>query len=242
MLSLPSYKGAFAMRLGAFLTSLLLAGPGHAEPPRPVLVELFTSQGCSSCPPADALLGELAGRPGVFALAWHVDYWDGLGWKDRFSSADATQRQYDFAKRLGLGSVYTPQLVIDGVTETVGSDAGAADAAIKAAAAHPVEGPSLALESGPDGHQRIALGDGPNSTGSVWLIGYDRQQTTPVGRGENAGRSLTEYQVVRRATRLGAWTGAAVSFPLPTKEGEGELVVVEPDSPGPMLAVRDIAR
>src|ERR1700734_2445508 len=96
MPSLPSYKGAIAMRLGAFLTSLLLAGPSHAEPPRAVLVELFTSQGCSSCPPADALLGELAGRPGVFALAWHVDYWDGLGWKDRFSSADATQRQYDF--------------------------------------------------------------------------------------------------------------------------------------------------
>jgi hypothetical protein len=230
------------MRLGAFLTSLLLADPGHAEPPRPVLVELFTSQGCSSCPPADALLGELAGRPGVFALAWHVDYWDGLGWKDRFSSADATRRQYDFAKRLGLGSVYTPQLVIDGVTETVGSDAGAAEAAIKAAAARPIAGPPLALETGPDGRQRIALGEGPNAAASVWLVGYDRQQTTPVGRGENAGRSLTEYQVVRRATRLGAWTGSAVTFPLPAKEGEGELVVVEPDAPGPMLTVRDIAR
>ncbi len=230
------------MRLGAFLTGLLLAIPGHAEETRPVLVELFTSQGCSSCPPADALLGELAKRPGVLALAWHVDYWDGLGWKDKFSSPDATHRQYDYARRLGLDSVYTPQLVIDGSAEAVGSNAAAAEAAIKTAAAKPVEGPRLVLAEQPDGTGRIELGEGPAQAASVWLIGYDRAQTTPVGRGENAGRSLTEYQVVRRATRLGSWSGAAAALALPAKEGEAELVVVEPDAPGPMLALLALAR
>jgi hypothetical protein len=230
------------MRVGAFLTGLLLAIPGQAAETRPVLVELFTSQGCSSCPPADALLGALARRPGVLALAWHVDYWDGLGWKDRFSSPDATHRQYDYARRLGLDSVYTPQLVIDGTAEAVGSDAGAADAAIKTAAARPVEGPSLAFAAAPDGAGRIEIGNGPTLPASVWLIGYDPMQTTPVGRGENAGRSLTEFQIVRRATRLGGWSGAAAALPLPAKEGEAELVVVEPDAPGPILALLAIAR
>jgi hypothetical protein len=229
------------MRFAAFLIALLLAVPSHAAP-RPVLVELFTSQGCNSCPPADALLGELARRPGVIALAWHVDYWDGLGWKDRFSSHAATQRQYDYAHRLGQDNVYTPQLVIDGTAETVGSDSRAADAAIRAAAARDVIGPSVNLGAGPDGAARVSVGAGSKSPATVWLIGYDREQTTPIGRGENAGRNLTEYQVVRRARKLGAWTGEAATFPLPDKEGEAELVLVEPDAPGPMLAISDLAR
>ena len=227
------------MRLGAILTGLLLALTGQAAQSRPVLVELFTSQGCNSCPPADTLLGQLAARPGVLALAWHVDYWDGLGWKDRFSSPAWTQRQYDYARRLGLDNVYTPQLVIDGTAESVGSDAAAADAAIKAAAARKVDGPSLTLA---DDAGRIELGAGPKIPASVWLIGYDRSRTTPVGRGENAGRSLTEYQVVRGATRLGGWTGEAAAFALPAKIGEAELVLVEPDAPGPMLALLAVAR
>jgi hypothetical protein len=229
------------MRLGAFLTGLLLAMPGQAAP-RPVLVELFTSQGCNSCPPADALLGELARRPGVVALAWHVDYWDGLGWKDRFSSHAATQRQYDYARRLGLDNVYTPQLVIDGAAEAVGSDARAVDAAIRQAATRNAAGPSVTLAAGADGTAEVAIGEGPKMPATVWLIGYDRQQTTSIGRGENAGRSLTEFQIVRRAHKLGTWTGAAARFPLPDKEGEAELVLIEPDAPGPMLAVDDLAR
>ena len=230
------------MRLGAFLTGLLMALSGHAAAARPVLVELFTSQGCDSCPPADALLGALAQRPGVLALAWHVDYWDGLGWKDRFSSALATHRQYDYARRLGLDNVYTPQLVIDGAAEAVGSDASAADAAIRQAAQRSVEGPALALVSAVDGPARISLGAGPKTPATVWLVGYDREQVTPVGRGENAGRSLTEYQVVRRATPLGHWAGDAVDYALPDKEGEAELVLVEPDAPGPMLALLELSR
>src|SRR5271168_2805061 len=117
MLDLPPMTRSIALRLGACLTGLLSALSGQAAEPRPVLIELFTSQGCSSCPPADELLGTLARQPGVFALAWHVDYWDRLGWKDRYSSADATQRQHDYARRLGLDGIYTPQLVIDGTAE-----------------------------------------------------------------------------------------------------------------------------
>jgi hypothetical protein len=230
------------MRLGAFLTGLLMAMSGHAATARPVLVELFTSQGCDSCPPADALLGELAQRPGVLALAWHVDYWDGLGWKDRFSSALATHRQYDYARRLGLDNVYTPQLVIDGAAEAVGSDAGAADAAIRQAAQRSVEGPALALVPAAEGPARISVGAGPKTPATVWLVGYDRQQVTPVGRGENAGRSLTEYQVVRRAAPLGPWAGEAVDYALPDKESEAELILVEPDAPGPMLGLLEFSR
>jgi hypothetical protein len=232
------------LRLGVVLAALMLAPPSQADrvqpsTARPVLVELFTSQGCNSCPPADALLGKLAQRQGVVALAWHVDYWDGLGWKDRFSSAEATARQYDYARRLGRDGIYTPQLVIDGAAETVGSDEAAASQAIAQAAARGGQGPSIALSTD---RMQVDLGEAPEAAATVWLIGYDPEQTTAVGRGENAGRSLTEYQIVRRAVRLGSWLGGAASFDLPAKEGAAELIVVQPDRSGPMLAIGRIDR
>jgi hypothetical protein len=233
---------SLVMRLGAITAGIILACPGQAATSRPILVELFTSQGCNSCPPADALLGELAKRPGVLALAWHVDYWDGLGWKDKFSSHAATLRQSEYSTRLGLDTIYTPQLVVDGNTEAVGSNARAADALIRAAAARSVEGPALTLTHRPDGTAAVSLGAGPKVAGTVWLVAYDRAQTTPIGRGENAGHTLTEYQVVRKATALATWTGDALELPLPAKEAEGEVVFIEPEQPGPILAALDLGR
>jgi hypothetical protein len=230
------------MRVGEFLTGLIAGVSSQPAEPRPVLVELFTSQGCSSCPPADALLRSLARRPGVFALAWHVDYWDRLGWKDRFSSADATHRQYGYARRLGLDTVYTPQLVIDGSAVTPGSDSRAADDAIKDAASRAVEGPALSVTTLDDGAVRLDVGEGPNLPATIWLIGYDRAQTTAIRRGENAGRNLTECHVVRRATLLCSWSGKATRLTLPAKEGEAELIMVEPEESGPVLALLDVSR
>src|SRR5215470_2470293 len=117
------------------------ASATSAQDKPPVVLELFTSQGCSSCPPADALLGELAQRPGIVALAFHVDYWDYIGWKDPYASPTNTQRQHDYAVALGLHMVYTPQMVVDGRTDVVGSERGDVETAIGRAAA----GPKLAI-------------------------------------------------------------------------------------------------
>ena len=121
-----------ALALFAALCVALAAAPVAAAE-RPIVVELFTSEGCSSCPPADALLAELATRPEVLALSFHVDYWDRLGWKDPFSSAAATARQRHYAEILGLGNVYTPQIVVDGRWQAVGSDRGEVEHALDAA-------------------------------------------------------------------------------------------------------------
>jgi hypothetical protein len=229
-------------RQAVFAAALLVASVGvsQASPARPVLIELFTSEGCVSCPPADKLLGELAKQPGVVALAWHVGYLDGMGWKDKFSTRSADERQYDYSERLKLESMYTPQLVVDGSNETVGSDAGAVARLIHAAEQRLVEGPDLTLGH-KDGLASVKVGAG-NGSGAVWLVAYDKMQTSAVGRGQNAGQTLTEYQVVRKAVRLGLWHGKPLDLPLPQKAAEAEVVFVQPDAPGPMLATLTLDR
>src|SRR5690349_5529015 len=174
---------------------LLLAGPAvrAAPPERPVVVELFTSEGCSSCPPAEALLTELARRPDILPLSFHVTYWNGLGWRDPFSFDAATERQRHYSARLGLDGVYTPQMVVEGRTDVVGFDRQAVEGTIKNANARtavPVrvarEGDQIAVELG-----------GGTEAGTAWLVGFDTAHTTAVGRGENAGRTLHESNIVR---------------------------------------------
>lgn len=192
------------------LATLLLAVPLlspslHAAETRPILVELFTSQGCNSCPPADALLGELSRRPDLLALAFHVDYWDRLGWRDPFSSAEATRRQRDYARRLGEAQIYTPELVVDGRAALVGSDRQAVTAAL--AAARPTA--PISIEADGPGAVRIGAGTGK---GEVLLARYIRRAETRVASGENGGRTLVEYNVVRSLERLGEWDGRPISL------------------------------
>ena len=206
---------------------------------RPVVVELFTSQGCSSCPPADALLGELAGQPGVLALSFHVDYWDYIGWKDPFASAQYTERQRDYAAKLGLRYVYTPQMVIDGRLDAVGSNRRAVTRSLeKSAAAEPVVVVSLEPENG--GQVKLSEGTAPAGGATVWLITFDDRHETQVERGENGGRALENFNVVRELRPLGTWTGEAKTFPLDLAaaraDGRGGCaVMVQQGRGGPIL-------
>jgi hypothetical protein len=189
---------------------------------RPVVVELFTSQGCSSCPPADALLGELASRRDVLALGFHISYWDGLGWKDPFSSQSSTDRQRAYARQFGRGQVYTPQMVVDGRREMVGSDRGAVLAALSEAQPQAVAPVAFAGD-----RRSVTVGAGPGS-GSVLLVRFAQKRTTRVGAGENARRTLEDVNGVQSLTTLGAYQGTALSFAIePPGAGEGLAVLVQ---------------
>jgi hypothetical protein len=195
--------------------------PARAEP-RPAVLELFTSQGCSSCPPADALLGQLASQPGIIALAWHVDYWNGLGWHDPYSTPTATERQRRYAAALH-DEVYTPALVVNGARMVVGSDAAAVHAALGA-----VDGFAVNVTLRQDAATWVADIAAANQPVNALLATYDPQHTTQIGAGENGGRKLTEYRIVRAVTPLGAWNGAARRITLPAvAPGLGAALLVQ---------------
>ena len=179
--------------------------------PRPAVVELFTSEGCSSCPPADAYIGELTRRSDVLALTFHVDYWDDLGWRDPFALRDGVQRQRKYVRALGRRAVYTPEVVVDGEADFVGSDR----AAIGKALARPRDGIGMALAMR-DGHVLIELNaHQPGMASEVLLIAYRRAAVSAVKRGENAGRTLSEYNIVREIRSLGRWGGEHRNFHTP---------------------------
>ena len=189
----------------------------------PVVVELFTSQACSSCPPADALLVELASQPGVLALDFHVDYWNGPGWHDPFSQHGFTLRQQAYASTLADHEVYTPELVVGGGQGVVGTDVGAVRQALAAASASPQvpltlrrEGVGLSVEAGGGGGQA-----------TLWLVGYDPHHTTHVGGGENGGRTLVEANVVRSMTSIAAWSGTPLHRQVAVPEGEAAAALLQ---------------
>jgi len=198
----------------------LLAG----EPTRPIVLELFTSQGCSSCPPADALLREIAReRADVLALAFHVTYWDRLGWPDPYALPAATERQRGYVGISHAGTIYTPQAVVEGVRDVVGSDRRAVLAAL--AAARPVAAVRVDLIESAAGVQ-IKIGPGVGA-GRVLLLGYDAERRTAVAHGENAGRSLVEANIVRALDIAGTWDGAAQTLTRPRPTGERLAVIVQ---------------
>ena len=175
------------------------------------VLELFTSQGCNDCPPADTLLGEFARVPGVVALAYHVTYWDALGWHDRFGLPQADELQQYYVKQLRLPAAFTPQAVIDGRVSVIGSDRRAISTALGSSGGTiPV---ALALS-----HDTVGIELSAQSLSmpvNVILVSYLPQATTKVGAGENAGRMLEEFDVVRSYEVIGVWRGNATHFTVP---------------------------
>ena len=192
---------------------------------RPVVVELFTSQGCSSCPPANAYLNELSkGRRDVLALAFHVTYWDRLGCKDPFSMEAATDRQAIYGRRFGDGS-YTPEIVVDGAASAVGSDRGKIGSAIENARRN---GHTAASVNVTKNGTQVSIDVGAGSgAGRILLIGFDHEHVTSIGRGENSGRTLTEANVVRSFRSVGQWSGSALHLTERLPEGQDVAVVLE---------------
>jgi hypothetical protein len=196
------------MNPSVFLLAILAAGALAAQSRVPVIVELFTSEGCSSCPPADNVLSKLEhDQPldgvEVIALGEHVDYWDQLGWKDRFSSPLFTARQQDYGQAFHLQSVYTPQIVVNGQAETLGSDGPAASQAIRAASRGPRAVVSMSVT--PDNYLSFEVRHLPPGTASADLLLAVTESSieNAVQKGENAGRRLRHAPVVRTLTKLG---------------------------------------
>lgn len=209
------------------------AGAVKAADRRPVVVELFTSQGCSSCPPANANLIALSKRQDVLALSFAVTYWDRLGWKDIFGKPEFTQRQAVYEPALGQDGPFTPQIVVEGRSTAVGADLHEIEALIAAQAPDP--GPPVHL-----GKDRASIGTGrpPVAEADVWLVRFEPNViNVTIKRGENSDRTLPHGHVVRTLTRLGGWTGEPADFPLTdSASGLRTAILVQTRNGGPILA------
>lgn len=216
------------------------------ETQRPLgVVELFTSQGCNSCPLADAIFADLVKRGDLVALAYHVDYWDYLGWQDTLASPDNTQRQYDYAKSFGANSVYTPQVVINGRTHVKGSNSTAITDTLDNFAKSG-EGMSVDIKvMRASDSVVIDAGEGTGEDqGRVVLVHFNPAQLVTIERGENTGKTITYWNSVTAIQTVGMWHGAAARYELPAsevaKKGAGGCAVLlqakgADGLPGPIL-------
>jgi hypothetical protein len=202
--------------------ALALAAPGAQA--RPVVVEMFTSLGCSSCPPADDLLAILARNPGILPLSFNITYWNNAAFTDPDALQGATDRQAWYAGIAHTQDVYTPEAVVDGTAQMVGSDSAKLTAAISSAQAAPAGDIPITVSNNPMLSLDIGAGGG---TGTIWLFGYDAQHTNRVGGGENGGATISEINVVRSITNLGTWTGAHISLTIPHPAGEHAAVLLQ---------------
>jgi hypothetical protein len=202
----------------------------------PIVVELYQSQGCSSCPPANAAVNAVAEQPGIIALSFAVTYWDRLGWKDIFADKAYTQRQYDYAHALGNPNVYTPQIVINGKTPLTGIKRGELANAI--AASQPISGgPSIKADKG-----LVTIGQGSGAA-NIWLVQYDPQtHNVAIRSGENDGRTLPHKNIVRKLVKLGEWRGASASFKIPTASADklGTVILVQRPGAGAIISAKKI--
>ena len=206
-------------RLAPVALALACLAPAQAgTAKRPVVVELYTSQGCSSCLPADALLAQLATtRHDVLAISLPITYWDMLGWKDTLASEGNTRRQKAYAEAMNRGGVYTPQMIVDGIDDLVGSREAAIEAAIAAREADTDFVP-VALSATPK-EIRIVVGAGHSAQdATIWLFHILGKSTVSIGAGENEGQKVTYHNVVRDARAVGLWKGQQVTLDLPRAE------------------------
>lgn len=229
----------FAVSVMGFVWSPAVAKPVSA------VLELFTSQGCSSCPPADALLHKFAERDDVLALSLPVDYWDNLGWKDTLGSPVNSQRQRDYAHRRGDRSVYTPQIVVNGLTHVAGYNEREINRAIDATSQF-LRAEKVSLRLNTAGEILTVMiskagADAKHRSGTVWLLLYSKLEEVSIGSGENAGRKLSYVNVVREMTPVGMWNGEENQFALPktaimNRGHEGCAVLLQAENSGPILA------
>jgi hypothetical protein len=232
------------MKRFLFAALMVVAGAFAAQAQtaqRPVVLELFTSQGCSSCPAADALLSELAQRPDLVALELHVDLWDYIGWRDPFAQRAFGERQRNYLRTLQQRYVYTPQLVIDGRYHEVGSDRAAVMRHIERARANQSPGPQIEMvASSTQPGQSVRISGPAAGSCAVWHVVIDPRHETQVQRGENRGRLLVNTNIVRKWQMLGLFTGAQVELPLPSigSQQKSVILVQANDGFGPILAAR----
>lgn len=215
------------------LSATLLAGPATAADTRRAVVELFTSQGCSSCPPANENLSAISHRPDVVALSFGVTYWDRLGWKDTFARKDFTARQAAYEAPLGEAGPFTPQIVVGGRASIVGDELAAIDTLV---ARDLARAPAASIEL-TKGRVAIGAGQAPSGGADIWLVRYDPARiAVSVHRGENGGRTLTHTNVVRDLSLLGRWSGTPQAWPVPpAADGLRTAVLVQARDGGPIL-------
>lgn len=226
------------MRKAALFSLFLAFAPMGATAKPPVVVELYTAQGCASCGEANQYLGKLADRPGVLALTFPVDYWDYLGWEDTFAKPEFADRQKAYVEKLELREPYTPQVVIDGRAQAGGRDAEKLDKLVADAVKTPRDPPDMAFI----GPRRVDVGTGkvPRGGAEVWLVRYDpREHEVVVRKGDNRGQTVAQKNVVREIKRLGAWRGRPTAYrlPAPSEDGLATAVLVQARDGGRVLAV-----
>ena len=220
--------------MGLLLGSAAVTAANAADALHPTVVELYESQGCSSCPPANAVLNNIAGRADLLALNFAVTYWDYLGWKDSFAQPAFTQRQRDYAEASGRNGLSTPQMIVNGRGVLVGSR----QSEVETALAHfdrGATGPVIDVAA-----NRVTIAAAPRGNAIVWLVRYDpRTIEVPIRAGENGGRTLPHRNVVRQLTEIGHWNGAAASFAIPAKAaGLESAVLVQAGRGGAIVAAR----
>ncbi len=212
-----------------------LAAAPAGDPAHPVVVELYQSQGCSSCPPADRVVNKLADRADVIPLSFAVTYWDDLGWKDIFGSPAYTARQWDYAHTAGRSQVATPQVIVNGRDAVLGSREGELNAAI---ARNVVKtGPAITAAAG-----HVNIGAGQAAKATVWVVRYDpRTIDVAIKAGENGGATIPHRNIVKQLVNVGAWTGKPASFALPAAPaGLRTAILVQDGKGGPILSAAKI--